>query len=311
MNLQLALLLVLINTSSASAESFDKVLTTLYSIKQQNLLSQHEADSEIFTLESQCETLLASSYSYQSEQQESLATSHKNYDSALQTLENFAKNVDFLSESLKSAQESYNAFMQLRCQETTIFLQNLKDSKEALDLIQYMQIDVEKFYGTKNSEFVKLGAKISELVGGENSDEILQSRTDEGIKEVKMMVWKNIEKLEEKELKAARDFVAWQVLAKKANEKVDKEVKEKQEGLKKLESDVGQAKKELESAQIALDHAKSLWESQSIECESQKNTYLVDKASRENDFSLIEETIKIFEKQVRQVKELANSLNKE
>ena len=303
--------LVLACLGLAIAQTFEKALGGLYEIKKQNRIDQGQDDSDMNTFEGKCREDLESIAQYKISAEDSLRYSRESDDTASRDEERLQNEIQLIGQNLSAAQEMLNTLMGLRCQETTIFLQNLKDSKEALDLIQYMQIDVEKFYGNKNSEFVKISAKINELVGKEFSNSQLQTCTLEDIKELKGIVYRNIENLEKKELISARDFVKWQVMARKQNERYQKDLEEKQGVLFKLKSSVETAKKRVDSAQDAFNHAEMLYVSEQEKCEERRKKYLSTKLARENDLKLIEEAIAIFQKQVRQDKELSNTLQKE
>ena len=295
----------------ATAQNFEKALTSLYDIKKQNRIDQTQDDSEMIKFEAKCREDLESIADYKTSAEDSLSYSRRSHNNTSRDSERLQEEIEALGQNLNAAQEMLNTLMGLRCQETTIFLQNLKDSKEALDLIQYMQIDVEKFYGNKNSEFVKISAKINELVGKEFSNSQLQTSTLEDIKELKGIVYRNIENLEKKELRSARDFVQWQIMARKQNERYQKELEEKKGVQFKVNSSGESAKKRVDSAQDAFNHAEMLYGSEKERCEERRNKYLSMKAVRESDLQLIEEAISIFQKQIRQDKELSNTLQKE
>ena len=304
-------LVSLISLLLVTSEPISKVLELLYTLKKENLSAQRSLESELYAVDALCKANFESIDSYIQSAEESHSYSLKEFESVNHTLVSLQSEISGLGQHLKFTQESFNLRTELRCEETTIFLQNLKDSKEALDLIRYMQIDVDKFYNTKNSEFANIGAKISQLIGQDLNSIQVQGNTKEYIKQLKSIVNTNIEALELKEIQAARDFVHWQVLVKKNNAEIQKNLGLHEQHKQKLVSDLDKANKNLAVALDTLNHGKQLFENEEQLCKGKNAGLKGALGIKTKDLELIQESVGIFEKQIRQAKEFANTLKRE
>lgn len=297
--------------TTAQSETLENTLELVYLLKEKNIQKQVSEDNEYYEILAQCTENLNDYNEYEASAEESYEYALKSFNEVKEKFEAVGGDIEGLSQEIKFAQEIIGTLGGLRCDETTIFIQNLKDSKEALDLIRYIQIDTEKFYSKKISEFASINSKLTKLLGSGLSDIPEEISTEEYLKTLKALVQQNVENLEKKELKSAKDYASWHVLTIKANDRNVKDLQEKDKIAQGLKIQLEKVQGDMERAQNAVNHAKMLVKAEEERCEKESLKYTESKALNDGDLKLIEETIKIFKKQVRQTKELSNTLGKE
>ncbi|OMJ73960.1 hypothetical protein SteCoe_27237 [Stentor coeruleus] len=296
--------------TATQSQTLEDTLELIYSLKEKNIQKQVNDDNEYYEILAQCTENLNDFNEYKVSAEESYEYALKSFNDAKEKFEAVEKDIESLSQEIEFAQEIIGTLGGLRCDETTIFIQNLKDSKEALDLIRYIQIDTEKFYSKKISEFASINSKLTKLLGG-LADVPEETSTEEYLKTLKSLVQQNVENLEKKELKSAKDYAYWHALTIKANDRNVEDLHERDKIVQGLKIQLEKVQGDMERAQNAVNHAKMLVKAEEERCEKESIKYTEAKAINDGDLKLIEETIKIFKKQVRQTKELSNTLGKE
>jgi flagellar biosynthesis chaperone FliJ len=248
-------------------------------------LSTAQTQQEFFTyLSNMNEMLLSGLHSFESSYKcaESLPflesyqlSTEANYNQALNksteishTVEEQSSKLDALNAEVEYKKQHLTALQKIRCEETTLFLQWLKDSKEIVDMIRFIQIDVDKFYRSQKLSFDDIGLKLKEMIGTNIDEAKLRSETEEYLKELKENVLKNVKNLEEKEISATRDYVKWQVEYKKHNKVLEQSISSLQSQIKSLETAKEDAENDIALQKQIVENAKSLYSLESLRCKS-------------------------------------------
>ncbi|CAG9321734.1 unnamed protein product [Blepharisma stoltei] len=286
--------------SPDSQSSIQSIHTLLQDLKSEFLLEQNEDDSKQFSHNRNCIEIL-SSFSKIGASTQSLLEHRQNAQKLLSDeIEAVKGEIDYLNENLSYSQKRLQELSGLRCDQSTIFLHNLKDIKEAESSIADLRKNTNIFFNTENTELVQIAAKISSLVP--QSGNIFTELTENAALDVpnllnnlKSLIKENVKKLEDEELQNARNFADWHINIKKEIQRISEELQQKGDYAEKLLADLSQAEAAKEEAVRANEDFKMVMEAQQAECETQKKIIEKDTQRRKENIEILDESIQILE----------------
>lgn len=295
-------------TSTLESTPLQNALDLLYDLKAELIREQSDDDSKHFQDSKDCIGALSSLAIVETDATAYLDKTKGSITHLQDELAATKGEIEYINESLSFNQIKLQELSGLRCDQSSIFLQNLKDSKEAMNIITDTKKNVDSFFKTQNPELVQITARIGSLVP-ETVGILVQltGNTEVDVasllEDLKTHVTKNVKNFENQELQSARNFADWIVKVNKENIKLNEDLQQKSGYADKLTADIQQALFYNEDATRVQQNAKMMLDSQRDECNHKEQVISEASEQRQREHQILDEAISTFESDIPEIKD--------